>query len=170
MALERSVTGQIRALLLATCISAAMAASAVQAQNSKDTWNMYEPYKVSTFLPFATPISIANAPTLDVQVGSMTVSRQAIVDTGSIGLQISRDLWNPIGQTPIGAGSIFLSSSNVTNSGNFYNTTVQFTDFERQARDLDRAGAGRHAVVQGRRLQGTNSACVHGRRPQPLER
>ncbi|MFO1080036.1 MAG: autotransporter domain-containing protein [Reyranellaceae bacterium] len=122
------MTGQIRALLLATCISAAMAASAVQAQNSKDTWNMYEPYKVSTFLPFATPISIANAPTLDVQVGSMTVSRQAIVDTGSIGLQISRDLWNPIGQTPIGAGSIFLSSSNVTNSGNFYNTTVQFTD------------------------------------------
>ncbi|KAF0104968.1 MAG: outer membrane autotransporter barrel protein, partial [Rhodospirillaceae bacterium] len=87
---------------------------------------MYQPYTSSTFVPFVSSLSSTQGAEVNLTVGDMARPQAITMDTGSIGLQVSTDIWNPGSLTPIGAGSITLNSSGVTNSGNFYSVPVNF--------------------------------------------
>ena len=110
------------ALLTATsALAVAAAGSSAQAQ-----WNLYQPYTSSAFVPFVSAIGPEQDARVNVAVGDMASPQPIIMDTGSIGLQVSPDRWNPGNLAPIGAGSITLNSSGITNSGYFYNAPVNF--------------------------------------------
>ncbi len=104
-------------------------AGSTLAQAQTPSWNMYQPYKHSTFVPFVSALSSTTGAQVNLAVGpsgNMSSPQAVTMDTGSIGIQVSTDKWNPGSLTPIGPGSITLNSSGVTNSGNFYSVPVNF--------------------------------------------
>ena len=110
--------------------SCALALGAASANAQAPSWSIYQGYEKSTFVPFVKSLSSAQGAQVYVQVGttnSQTMPIMTTMDTGSIGLQVSSDLWSPPpGQTPISSGSIFLNSSGTTSFGNFYSAPVNF--------------------------------------------
>jgi len=112
--------------LSASC-ALALGAASVNAQTP--SWSMYQPYTNSTFVPFVSALSSTQGALVNLAVGpsgNMSSPQAVTMDTGSIGIQVSADNWNPGSLTPIGPGSINLNSSGVTNSGNFYSVPVNF--------------------------------------------
>ncbi|MBV8407566.1 MAG: hypothetical protein JOY64_08050, partial [Alphaproteobacteria bacterium] len=118
------MTSKLRAGLLAASSALALGMASANAQS----WNMYQPYTSSAFVPFVSAMgpAVSQGAEVNLTVGNMSTPKAITMDTGSIGLQVSPDVWNPVGLTPIGPGSITLNSSGVTNSGNFYDAPVNF--------------------------------------------
>ncbi len=111
--------------------SCALALGAASANAQAPSWSIYQGYENSTFVPFKNSLSSAQGAQVYVQVGTTNSQTQTqpmpiTMDTGSIGLQVTPNHWNPVGLNPIGAGSIFLNSSGVLNSGYFYSAPVNF--------------------------------------------
>ena len=118
---------KLEAGFLSASSALALGAASVNAQTP--SWSMYQPYTNSTFVPFVSALSSTQGALVNLAVGpsgNMSSPQAVTMDTGSIGLQVSADNWNPGNLTPIGPGSINLNSSGVTNSGNFYSVPVNF--------------------------------------------
>lgn len=109
--------------------SSALALGAASVNAQTPSWSMYQPYTNSTFVPFVSALSSTQGALVNLAVGpsgNMSSLQAVTMDTGSIGIQVSADNWNPGSLTPIGPGSVTLNSSGVTNSGNFYSVPVNF--------------------------------------------
>ena len=115
-----------RVLLVATCLDAAIAGGPAVAQG----WNMYQPSSATVTVPFVSSI-LNPAPTgatVALNLPGMANNGQVpfTMDTGSTGIVVTKDHWNPGNLQPVGSGSITYNSSGVTNIGQFYLTTVNF--------------------------------------------
>ena len=118
---------KLEAGFLSASSALALGAASVNAQTP--SWSMYQPYTNSTFVPFVSALSSTQGALVNLAVGpsgNMSSPQAVTMDTGSIGIQVSANNWNPGSLTPIGPGSITLNSSGVTNSGNFYSVPVNF--------------------------------------------
>jgi autotransporter-associated beta strand protein len=94
------------------------------------TWNVYQPYTNSFFIPFVgaqktTPDTFRYID-LTLNYGNSTKTNQFVMDTGSTGITASGDYYQPNTNTDtfMGPGSITYTSSNKIESGKIYLTNV----------------------------------------------
>jgi autotransporter-associated beta strand protein len=91
--------------------------------------NLY-PGKTSIFVPFvnAPPSGVIDAvPQMAISLGSSPALHAVNVDTGSQGIAVSRDFFDPTGPG-LGRGSITYTSSGVVNRGSLHMALVHFHD------------------------------------------
>jgi autotransporter-associated beta strand protein len=115
---SRTIAGYSIWLLIGLCL----AATAATAQS---VTNLY-PGTTSIYIPFVNGVETGSAPPkVDVSFGSSTTPHPFVMDTGSVGLVVSQDIYHPTGPS-LGPGSITYSSSGIIELGNRYNATVNF--------------------------------------------
>jgi autotransporter-associated beta strand protein len=87
--------------------------------------NLY-PGTTSIYLPYVNQADdgqISTPPAVGVSFGNSMMPVPFVMDTGSTGIVVSKDIYNPIGPS-LGPGRITYTSSGVIEEGNYYNASV----------------------------------------------
>ena len=92
-------------------------------------WNMYSGFNVTQVIEFAgnKDMSPQQPARINLRIGSARMGK-AVMDTGSTGIVVGSNHFDPTGLTPIGTGSQAYDSSGVAHTGTYYNVAVDLYD------------------------------------------